>query len=106
MAGHGERILPAGEARQMLPEEFHEFGVAEPDVVPKQRKLVGDTRRWLVSEMARQGRRTIPSEANHSSLAGPGVGGDLPPRLRTAFSVRPVRAGSGCRCMSGDNRTA
>src|SRR5262249_10178021 len=38
--------------------------LADPDVVPRNRKALNDTRRWLVAEMAKQGRRTIPSETN------------------------------------------
>jgi histidinol-phosphate aminotransferase len=50
--------------------------LADPDLVPRQRKLMNDTRRWLVAEMARQGRRTIPSETNFVMID---VGGDVRP---------------------------
>ncbi len=32
--------------------------------VPRQRRLMNDTRRWLIGELQKDGRRTIPSEAN------------------------------------------
>ena len=32
--------------------------------VPGQRRLMNDTRRWLIGELQKDGRRTIPSEAN------------------------------------------
>ena len=32
--------------------------------VPAQRRLMNDTRRWLITELQKDGRRTIPSEAN------------------------------------------
>jgi histidinol-phosphate aminotransferase len=36
----------------------------DPDVVPRNRRLLNDTRRRLVREMEKDGRRVIPSEAN------------------------------------------
>ena len=51
--------------------------LADPDLVPRQRKALNDARRWLVAEMARQGRRTIPSETNFIMVD---VGGDVAPR--------------------------
>lgn len=50
--------------------------LAEPDLVARQRKALNDTRRWLVAEMKRQGRRTIPSETNFMMID---VGGDVAP---------------------------
>ena len=38
--------------------------LADAPSVQRTRKKLNDTRRWLAEEMARQGRRTIPSEAN------------------------------------------
>jgi histidinol-phosphate aminotransferase len=50
--------------------------LAEPDLVARQRKALNDTRRWLVGEMKRQGRRIIPSETNFMMID---VGGDVAP---------------------------
>ena len=50
--------------------------LAEPDLVPRQRKVLNDARRWLAAEMKRQGRRTIPSETNFMMID---VGGDVAP---------------------------
>ncbi len=36
----------------------------DPDHVPKQRRLMNDTRRWLCGELRKDGWHTIPSEAN------------------------------------------
>jgi len=36
----------------------------DADHVPKQRRLMNDTRRWLVAELRKDGRTTIPSETN------------------------------------------
>jgi histidinol-phosphate aminotransferase len=50
--------------------------LADPDLVPRQRKVMNDARRWLVAEMAKQGRRTIPSETNFVMID---VEGDVKP---------------------------
>jgi len=63
--------------------------LADPDLVPKQRKLMNDTRRWLVAEMKRQGRRTIPSETNFVMID---VGGDVAPVI-AAFRKRNILVG-------------
>ena len=63
--------------------------LADPDLVPRQRKLMNDTRRGLVAEMARQGRRTIPSEANFVMID---VGGDVSPVI-TAFRKKNLLVG-------------
>jgi histidinol-phosphate aminotransferase len=63
--------------------------LAEPDLVPRQRKTLNDTRRWLVAEMARQGRRTIPSETNFVMID---VGSDVLPVIR-AFRERKILVG-------------
>lgn len=47
--------------------------LADPDHIPRNRKLLNDTRRWLSRELAKDGRRTIPSEANFLMID---VGGD------------------------------
>jgi histidinol-phosphate aminotransferase len=63
--------------------------LAEPDLVSRQRKALNDTRRWLVAEMARQGRRTIPSETNFVMID---VGSDVVPVIR-AFRERKILVG-------------
>ncbi|MFI5181257.1 MAG: pyridoxal phosphate-dependent aminotransferase [Thermoanaerobaculia bacterium] len=63
--------------------------LAEGDLVPRQRKRMNDTRRELVAEMARQGRRTIPSEANFVMID---VGGDVAPVI-AAFREKNIFVG-------------
>ena len=63
--------------------------LSEPDHVLRQRKLFNDARRWLVAEMARQGRRTIPSETNFVMID---VGSDVLPVIR-AFRDRKILVG-------------
>jgi histidinol-phosphate aminotransferase len=63
--------------------------LADPDLVPRQKKAINDTRRWLVAEMAKQGRRTIPSEANFVMID---VGGDVAP-LIPAFRDKKILVG-------------
>ncbi|MGE5716808.1 MAG: pyridoxal phosphate-dependent aminotransferase [Acidobacteriota bacterium] len=63
--------------------------LADPDLVPRQKKLLNDTRRWLVSELAKQGRRTMPSETNFVMID---VGGDVAPVIE-AFRSRKILVG-------------
>jgi histidinol-phosphate aminotransferase len=63
--------------------------LADPDLVQKQRKQMNDTRRWLVAEMKRQGRRTIPSETNFVMID---IGGDVAPVI-AAFRKRNILVG-------------
>jgi len=63
--------------------------LAEPDLVPRQRKALNDARRWLVAEMKRQGRRTIPSETNFMMID---VGGDVAPII-AAFRKKNILVG-------------
>ncbi len=63
--------------------------LADADLVPRQRKVMNDTRRWLVTEMAKQGRRTIPSETNFVMID---VGGDVRP-VGEAFRKRNILVG-------------
>ena len=59
--------------------------LADPDLVPRQRKALNDTRRWLVAELAKQGRRTMPSETNFVMID---VGGDVTPVIEAFRSKR------------------
>ena len=63
--------------------------LGDPDLVPHQRKLLNDTRRWLVAEMTRQGRKTIPSHTNFVMID---VGGDVAPVIQ-AFRDRNIHVG-------------
>lgn len=63
--------------------------LADTDLVPRQRKVMNDTRRWLVAEMATQGRRTIPSETNFVMID---MGGDVRP-VGEAFRKRNILVG-------------
>jgi len=63
--------------------------LADPDHVRQQRKALNDTRHWLVAELTKQGRRTIPSEANFVMID---VGGDVAPVI-SAFRDRGVLVG-------------
>jgi histidinol-phosphate aminotransferase len=61
----------------------------DPDLVTRQRSLLNDTRRWLVAEMDRQGRKTIPS---HTNFVMVDVGGDVKPVIQ-AFRDRNILVG-------------
>lgn len=63
--------------------------LADADLVPRQRKLLNDTRRWLVSELAKRGLPTMPSEANFVMVD---VGGDVAPVIQ-AFRARKILVG-------------
>jgi histidinol-phosphate aminotransferase len=63
--------------------------LADRDLVPRTRKTLNDTRRWLVAEMTKQGRRTIPSETNFVMVD---VGGDVTPVI-AAFRGRKILVG-------------
>jgi histidinol-phosphate aminotransferase len=63
--------------------------LADPDLVPRQRKALNDTRRWLVAELAKQGWRTMPSETNFVMID---VGGDVTPVIQ-AFRARKILVG-------------
>ncbi len=64
-------------------------GLADSNVVPEQRKRLNDARRWLCAELARDGRRYIPSEANFVMID---VGGDVVP-VTEALRERGIQAG-------------
>ncbi|HWZ84697.1 MAG TPA: aminotransferase class I/II-fold pyridoxal phosphate-dependent enzyme [Thermoanaerobaculia bacterium] len=63
--------------------------LADAEVVPQQRRLLNDTRRWLCAELARQGRRYIPSQANFVMID---VGEDVVP-VGNAFRQRGILVG-------------
>jgi histidinol-phosphate aminotransferase len=63
--------------------------LADEGLVARQRERLNGTRRWLSSELARDGRRTISSEANFLMIE---VGADVKPLL-AAFEARRIRVG-------------
>jgi histidinol-phosphate aminotransferase len=63
--------------------------VADAELVPRQRKLLNDTRKWLVGELAKRGFRTMPSETNFVMID---VGGDVTPVIQ-AFRARNILVG-------------
>ena len=64
-------------------------GLADAEVVPRQRKRLNDTRRWLCEELSRDGRRYIPSETNFVMID---VEGDVTP-VTQALRERGILAG-------------
>ena len=63
--------------------------LADAEIVPSQKKLIGDTRKWLCGELDREGRRYIPSETNFLMIQ---VGQDVSPVIR-GFRERRVLVG-------------
>jgi histidinol-phosphate aminotransferase len=63
--------------------------LADDGLVRSQRERLNGTRHWLCAELARDGRRTIPSEANFVMID---VGTDVKPLL-AAFETRGIRVG-------------
>ncbi len=63
--------------------------LADPELVPRQKKLLNDTRKWLVSELTKKGYRTMPSEANFVMVD---VGGDVAPVIQ-AFRAKKILVG-------------
>ncbi|MCA1582044.1 MAG: aminotransferase class I/II-fold pyridoxal phosphate-dependent enzyme [Acidobacteria bacterium] len=61
----------------------------DPELVPKNRRLLNDTRRWLCAQLDRDGRRYIPSETNFVMIH---VGGDVAPLIR-AFRDQRIQVG-------------
>jgi histidinol-phosphate aminotransferase len=64
-------------------------GLADPDLVPAQRRLNSETRGWLCGELAREGRRFIPSQTNFVMV---NVGGDVAPIIEQ-FRRRGILVG-------------
>jgi histidinol-phosphate aminotransferase len=63
--------------------------LADPGVVPTEKKRLNDTKRWLCAELAKDGRRYIPSQANFVMID---VGGDVVP-VGEAFKARGILVG-------------
>ncbi|HSD66781.1 MAG TPA: histidinol-phosphate transaminase [Vicinamibacteria bacterium] len=63
--------------------------LADEGLVARQREKLNATRRWLVEALAREGRRTIPSETNFVMID---AGSDVKPLIE-ALAARGVRVG-------------
>jgi len=63
--------------------------LADSEVSPRQRRLLNDTRAWLYAELGRDGRRSIPSQANFVMID---VGRDVGP-LGEDFRQRGILVG-------------
>ena len=63
--------------------------LADADLVPRRRKELNETRRWLCAELDRDGRRYIPSHANFVMID---VHGDVAPVIH-AFREREILVG-------------
>jgi histidinol-phosphate aminotransferase len=68
----------------------------DPDVVPRNRRLLNDTRRRLVREMEKDGRKVIPSEANFVMIY---LGRDVEPVVKE-FRKRGILVGRKFPSMS------
>lgn len=68
----------------------------DPAHVPQHKKILNDTRRWLVKELEREGQRYIPSETNFVMIH---VGGDVQPIIRR-FHDRQILVGRKFPSMS------
>jgi len=63
--------------------------LADPEVVPVNKKRLNDTRKWVTGELAKDGHRVIPSEANFFMVD---IGGDVAPVIE-AFRERKIMVG-------------
>ncbi|HYV85979.1 MAG TPA: aminotransferase class I/II-fold pyridoxal phosphate-dependent enzyme, partial [Patescibacteria group bacterium] len=63
--------------------------LADSDLIARQRSRINDTRRWLVGELEKEGRKVIPSETNFVMVE---VGRDVGP-LVEAFRTKQVWVG-------------
>ncbi|HEX2715713.1 MAG TPA: histidinol-phosphate transaminase [Candidatus Acidoferrales bacterium] len=63
--------------------------LADPNLVPAQRRLNSETRGWLCGELAKEGRRFIPSQTNFLMV---NVGGDVAPVI-DLFRSRGILVG-------------
>jgi histidinol-phosphate aminotransferase len=63
--------------------------LADPEVVPVNKKRLNDTRKWVTGELAKDGHRVIPSEANFFMVD---IGGDVAPVIES-FRERKIMVG-------------
>jgi histidinol-phosphate aminotransferase len=64
-------------------------GLTDDDLIPRQRKLNNDTRRWLCNELEKDGYRYIPSEGNFVMIE---LHGEVQPVV-DAFRQRKILVG-------------
>lgn len=63
--------------------------LADPDLVPRMKRRMNDTRRWLTGQLTADGRRFIPPEANFVMIE---TGRDVAPLIE-AFKARKILVG-------------
>jgi histidinol-phosphate aminotransferase len=63
--------------------------VADPDIVPTNKKRLNDTRKWVTGELTKSGYRVLPSEANFFMVD---TGNDVTPVIK-AFHDRKIIVG-------------
>jgi histidinol-phosphate aminotransferase len=63
--------------------------LADPEIVPTNKKRLNDTRKWVTSELTRSGYRVLPSEANFFMVD---TGNDVAPVIE-AFHQRKIIVG-------------
>ncbi|MFZ0638376.1 MAG: aminotransferase class I/II-fold pyridoxal phosphate-dependent enzyme [Candidatus Acidiferrales bacterium] len=63
--------------------------LADPDIVPTNKKRINDTRNWVTSELTKSGYRVIPSQANFFMVD---TGNDVAPVIE-AFHQRKIIVG-------------
>ncbi len=63
--------------------------LAEPDLVPRMKRRLNDTRKWLTGQLTADGRRFIPSDANFVMID---TGRDVAP-LIASFAARKILVG-------------
>src|SRR3972149_4363650 len=63
--------------------------LADADLVPKMKRRMNDTRRWLTGQLGADGRRFIPSETNFVMIE---TGRDVTPLIE-AFRARKILVG-------------
>jgi histidinol-phosphate aminotransferase len=70
--------------------------LADPDIVPTNKKRLNDTRKWVTAELAKSGYRLIPSHANFFMVD---TGNDVTPVIK-AFHERKIIVGRKFPSMS------
>jgi histidinol-phosphate aminotransferase len=63
--------------------------LADAELVPRMKRRMNDTRRWLTAQLAADGRRFIPSEANFVMIE---TGRDVAPLIE-AFKAKKILVG-------------
>ncbi len=63
--------------------------IADPEIVPTNKKRLNDTRKWVTAELTKSGYRVIPSQANFFMVD---AGGDVTPVIK-AFHDRKIIVG-------------